>query len=291
MNRCLAFLLAVMLATLSIASASTAQAPGWIEFTLRPHASDPSRIRASFEDDSRGRGDNNWSTSFPAPQLIGLDVASFRGAGFRPVRFALVREAGRLDCAGNGGASRATGTCAFTANAAFLKALESRGIRRPTSEQQFGLMAVDVRRELIDAVAAARYPTPDVDELMAMTAVGVTGPYIQGLAQAGYRPASIDTLVEFRALNITPDYIGGFVRAGRAGMDPDHLVTFRAMNITPEFIAGFERIGYRNLSPETLVELKALNITPEFVRSVQPDRSSVMPVNDLVRRKIFGSRQ
>ena len=83
-----------------------------------------------------------------------------------------------------------------------MQLLASRGIGRPDREQAFGLMALDVRRSLIDAVAAARYPTPSVDDLMSMTAVGVTGGYIGELARAGYRPKSIDSLVQFKALDV-----------------------------------------------------------------------------------------
>ncbi len=290
MNKCLAFLCALFLASLSIASACTAQGVEWIGFTLEP--SRDGEIRAEFRDldRDRHRGDNNWSTSFHPPHLVGLDAASFRAAGTHPIRFALVREAGRLDCSGQGGNAYASGNCRFSPDARFTQLLASRGIGRPTRDQAFGLMAINARGELIEAVAAARYPTPTVDDLMALTALGVDGSYIRGLAQVGYRPASIDTLVQFKALNITPQYIGGFVRGGHGNMDPDDLVQMRVMNITADYIAGFERLGYRNLPVQKLVELKALDITPEFVRAVQSEAGGQPSVGDLVERKIFGRR-
>ena len=291
MNRCLAFLISLMFASLMVASASTAQQPDWLRFTLDSRSD--GQVHATFQmpDERRRRAhDNSWSSSFSPPQLVGLDVASFRAAGSRPLRFALIREAGRLDCAGNGGRGVGDGNCRFTPDAGFMDLLHSRGIGRPTREQAFGLMALDVRRDIIDAVAAARYPAPRIDDLMAMTAVGVTGAYIRGLAQAGYRPRSVGTLVEFKALNITPEWIGGFARNGYASMDPDELVQLRALNITADYIAGFERLGYRNLPVSKLVELKALGITPEFVRSVQRQDGALPPVGDLVERKIFGRR-
>ena len=49
-------------------------------------------------------------------------------------------------------------------------------------------MAVNARRELIDAVAAAHYPTPTIDDLMALSALDVTGDYISEMARVGYRP-------------------------------------------------------------------------------------------------------
>jgi hypothetical protein len=291
MNRCLALIAALLCATLSVASACTAATQAdWVQFTVEP-ARSANALKVTFRDDGRAADDSRWSTSFQPSQLPGFDLHGFRAVGSRPVRFAVVREAGRLDCSGNGGNSYASGNCRFTPDRAFTQLLQARGIGTPTREQAFGLMAVDVRREMIEAVAAARYPQPTIDQLMALTAVGVTGAYIRDLAKAGYRPRSIDNLVEFRALNITPDFIGGFARIGYANMDPDDLVQLKALNITPEFVGGFERIGYRDLPVETLVQLKALNITPEFVRSVEREPGEMPSVSELVQRRMSGRRR
>ena len=107
MNRCVTFLLAVCCAALSVSSACFAQPSDWIHFSLTP-SRDTNEIRADFRDDSRGH-DSNWSSSFRTSELSGLDLAGFRAAGSRPLRFALVREAGRLDCVGHGGESYAAG--------------------------------------------------------------------------------------------------------------------------------------------------------------------------------------
>ena len=290
MNRCLAFLLALVFASLSVSSACVAATGDWVHFTLEPERSGGGKIHATFRDEDRGRGDNNWSTEFGSSELAGFDVGGFRGAGVRPLRFALVREAGRLDCSGNGGNNYAAGNCSFTADPGFTQLLVNRGIGRPTREQAFGLMAVNAHRELIDAIAAARYPTPTVDDLMALSALGVSGAYIHGLAQVGYQPQSIHGLIEFKALNITPEWIGGFVRAGYGGLPSSELVQLKALNVTPDFIAGYDRLGYRHLPASTLVQLKALDITPEFVRSEVGQRAELPPVNELVQLKLFGRR-
>ena len=282
MQRSLAFLFAIFLTTLSVASACTAASSDWIDFTLES-ARQPDEVRASFRNDDsrRDRGDHSWSNSFAVSELVGLDVNAFRAAGTRPLRFAIVREAGRLDCAGQGGNQLARGNCSFTADPGFMALLDSRGIGRPSRDEQFALVAVNVRRAVIDAIAAARYPTPSIDDLIAATAVGVNAQYIQGLARVGYRPSSIDNLVEFRALNITPEYIGGFARIGYRSMNPDDLVELRALSVTPEYVQGFERIGYRGLSVDKLVQLKALNITPEFVRAVEQRPGELPPIEQL----------
>jgi hypothetical protein len=290
MNRCLVFVFALCCAFLSVSSACTAAPADWIHFTLA-QSGGRGEIRADFRTESNGREHNNWSSSFVPSQLIGLDVAGFRAGGARPLRFALAREAGRLDCSGRGGESRASGDCAFRADPGFGQLLAARGIGRPTDEQAFGMVALDVRRELIDAVAAARYPTPTVDNLIEMTAVGVDGRYIADLARLGYRPGSIQNLVEFKALGITPEWIGGFQHIGYGDVTADGLVQLKALNITPDYVAGFDRVGYRHLPVDTLVQLKALDIPPEFVRSAIGQRASIPPVHELVEMKIFGKRR
>jgi hypothetical protein len=291
MNRPLAFIGALLFASVAISSACMAQSSDWIGFTLEPEHNNSGKIHARFNDQTRDADKTNWSTGFMPSDLIGLEVSSFRNPGSRPLHFALVREAGRLDCSGTGGDSYAHGNCRFTADPSFAQLLASRGVGRPTRDQSFALMAVNARREMIEAVGAARYPTPSMEDVIALSALGVNGRYISEMSRAGYRPASIHSLIEFKALGITPEWIGGFARVGYANLPGDGLVQMRALNITPEFIAGYQRIGYRNLPVDTLVQLKALNITPEFVQSVSHGGQPMPPVNDLVELKLFGRKR
>jgi hypothetical protein len=290
MNRALALICAGMLAMLTVTSACMAQPSDWIRFRLEPERGDPAKIQASFRQDRNGEEHDNWSTGFMPSDLIGLEVSSFHGAGSRPLHFSVIREAGRLDCSGNGANDYATGSCAFAENPAFTQLLVSRGIGRPTREQSFGLMAVNTRRALIDAVAEARYPTPTINDLMALSALGADGPYITNMARAGYRPDSIRKLIEFKALGITPQWIAGFVRVGYANVPGDGLVQMKALGITPEYIEGYQRIGYHNLPVSTLVQLKALDITPEFVRATVGQQQIMPSVGELVQLKMYGRR-
>lgn len=291
MNRPLAFVCALLFAFVTVSSACMAQSPDWVRFTLEPQHGNSTKIHASFHKDRDGRNENNWSTGFMPSDLIGLEVSSFHAAGTRPIHFAIVREAGRLDCSGNGGSDFASGNCRFTESPSFTQLLVSRGIGRPTQDQAFGLMAVNARRDVIDAVAAARYPTPTIDNLMALSALGVDGAYISQMARAGYRPDSIQKLVEFKALGITPQWIAGFNRVGYANVPGDGLVQMRALGVTPEYIEGFQRIGYKNIPVSQLIELKALDITPEFVQSAVGRQASMPPVNELVEIKMFGRKR
>jgi hypothetical protein len=286
MNRCLAFLGALLLAFISVSSACTAAPAELMHFTLEPERGREA-IHATFRSEGGPGHENNWSTDFRPSDLVGLDLAALGGASTRPLRFALIREAGRLDCSGQGGAYRASGDCSFTPNRAFAELLESRGMGRPTRQQAFGLMASNARRELIDAIAAAHYPTPKINDLIALAALNVDGAYIGEMARAGYRPGTIDTLIQFKALRITPQWIAGFVRTGYADLPADELVQLKALDITPEFIAGFERIGFGHLPVDTLVQLKAMDITPDFVRRVAGKGGPMPDIGKLVELKAF----
>jgi hypothetical protein len=291
MNRPLAFICAVILTMLTVTSACMAQPGEWIRFRLEPQRGNPAKIQASFRQERNGDEHDNWSTGFMPSDLIGLEVSSFHGSGSRPLHFSVIREAGRLDCSGSGGNDYASGYCSFADNPAFTQLLVSRGIGRPTREQWFGLMAVNTRRALIDAVGEARYPTPTINDLMALSALGVDGPYITEMARAGYRPDSIRKVIEFKALGITPQWIAGFVRIGYANVPGDGLVQMRALGITPEYIEGYQRIGYRDLPVSTLVQLKALDITPEFVRTTVGSRQAMPSIGELVQMKMYARRR
>lgn len=291
MFRRLALTLPLPLTLLALTPPAYAFDPNQVHFTLEPGHRDAARIQVRFESSEEGRSHNNWSTGMAPSDLVGLDVPAFRAAGSRPLRFSVIREAGRLDCSGRGGESHAWGNCSFASDPGFVRLLESRGIGAPTRDQAFGLMALNVRRDLIDAIAAARYPTPTINNLTSLAALGVDRSYIGGLSRVGYRPASLQSLVEFKALGITPDWIGGFVRVGYANVPSDGLVQMRALGITPDYVAGFQRIGYRNLPVNTLLQLKALNISPEFVRSAVRPGEPMPPVNRLVQLKLFADRR
>ena len=105
MNRFYALVLALLFATVTVSSACVAAPSDWIHFSLQPNHGADGKIYASFRSERDGRERTQWSGNFRPSELAGLDIGGFRGAGTRPLRFAVVREAGRLDCAGNGGGS------------------------------------------------------------------------------------------------------------------------------------------------------------------------------------------
>jgi hypothetical protein len=282
----LAFALAPLLTVLTLSSTSLASQAAPLRFMIEPSRK-ADQVELSFRWDANGHPDNNWNSSFRTSQLAGLDPAALNGAAARPIHFAIAREAGRIDCAGTGAHAEARGTCSVTPDAGFMGLLGRHGIAQPREDQILGLIALDVHRNLVEALATAHFPTPSVNQLMELTAVGATPDYISGLGAAGYHPKSLEGLVQFAALKITPDYIGSFVHAGYSNLPPEELIQMKALNITPDFLAGFERLGYRHLPVGTLVQLKALNITPDFARSARQDGTLLSPER-LVQLRVLG---
>lgn len=267
MTRMLAFVCALLMTAITVSSACVANSVAPLQFAIEPTGT-AERVQVRFRR-ADSRGTDSWSSSFRTSELAGLDAAALRAPATSPLRFAIIREAGRIDCAGNGGNAMARGSCTMTQDQSFNDFLKANGIARPTEDQAYALIAVDAKRALVAALKASSYPTPSIDKFIELSAVGVTDDYIRGLAGAGFKPRTLGQLTEFAALNITPEYISRFIRAGYSSLEPGDLVQLKALDVTPEFIAGFERLGYRNLPVETLIQLKAMDVTPEFVRAVQ----------------------
>nr|MBA2466882.1 hypothetical protein [Sphingomonas sp.] len=253
MHRTFAMLAAIALTTITVTSACFAHINDGIRFTLQS-ARTGERVQLSLlTGDGREGRSNSMSSSFAMSELAGLDPATLRAGARAPISFVLIREAGRVDCAGQAAGGRADGSCRFTENRAFSDLIAARGMQRPNLEQAYGLTMVGATRGLLDALHANRYPMPRVQDYIAMTAVGVTPRSIRELAAAGYRPDNSNRLIEFAALDVSPEYLASLARAGYANLPQHRVVEMAALKIDPEFIRGFERMGYRNLSVDTLV--------------------------------------
>jgi len=312
MTRTFAFFAAVLLTTVTVTSSCFANSPNDLRFKLQPSEVRGDQVTLQIHSGQDDRH-NGMTSTFRSGELAGLDVARLNAGG--PLSFALVREAGRVDCSGNSKGRAASGTCRFAPDANFNAYLVANGVAQPTLDESYGMTLVGVHRDLIGALRSANYPTPTIEEFIELSAVGVTPAYIADLSRAGYRPHDLDKLVEYRAVGVTPEYIGAMARAGynlpvgeavefaALNITPefikgfeqigyrlprDQLVEFKALGITPGFIQGFERIGYRNLPSDTLVELKALDVTPNFVMQVRGSMKSNASLDQIVQLKAIG---
>lgn len=265
MSKIATLLAAAALSTATFSATVEAATPIVFDFRLQQQAGD--RIQGDFR--RVGHKGGQWNSSFSPAEFRGLDQARLNGPGQTPVQFALVRDAGRLDCAGNGGQGLATGRCRFSANQPFLDYLRSSGISSVSGEDAYRMTAVGVRRDLVAAIRQASYPAPSSSDLVSLAALGVDQHYIARLAGAGYRPDRIDTLIEYKALGITPEYIAELRRAGFARITPSQLVQFKALGIDAAYVEGLRAAGYGGLWPGTLVEFKALGVTAHYLNDLR----------------------
>src|SRR5919107_2064379 len=117
MHRTFAILAAIALTTISVTSACFARVSDGISFELRP-ARAAGRVQLDLRSGDKARNDG-MSSSFAVSELSGLNPAHLRAGTRTPIRFALIREAGRVDCAGQALRGRAQGACRFTENRSF----------------------------------------------------------------------------------------------------------------------------------------------------------------------------
>ena len=205
MNRPLAFLAALLFAAIAVSSACIARTtPEAISFELKPSLQG-GKLQLALWDRAGGRRSHLIGSSYEQRDIAGLDYRAFAASGRNPVSFALVREAGRVECAGTSSNSLATGTCRFSADPSFADYLAARGIARPNRDEAFGLTMTSASRALVEALANNRYPRPTIDELTALAALDVTGDYIASLSSHGFRPKDLDDLTQFAALDVTPE--------------------------------------------------------------------------------------
>ncbi|HEX2625222.1 MAG TPA: hypothetical protein VHM21_08215 [Sphingomicrobium sp.] len=289
MNRPLIFLAASMCAAVAVTSACYAKAhqPGIdasnIRFTAEA-GQQPGEIQLSLRS---GRDNGNFSHGFGTGELAGLDRAVLDSGRAGPVRFTLTRDAGRIDCDGQAAARRATGTCRFTADAAFGDYLAKNGMPRPTVDESYGLAVTGATRDLVDGLVQAKYAVDDVDDLMGLAAVGVTRGYIADLAGRGYRPDDTSDLVAFGALKISPAYIDAMSRSGYPRLDADAIVQFKALDISPDYIRALASAGYPNLSSDDIAGMKAVGVTPEFMAKFRQAGFANLKSDELIQLKIF----
>lgn len=268
MKKTLLPLIALPLAVAAVASAPSGSQAEALDFNLESKGDGSIELAASFS--RPGERHSRWNSRFAAAQFDGLDLAGLNAGGSRPLRFAMSRQSGRLDCAGSGGSGRASGRCSFAVQPAFAAMLVEARVPGPGDDEDWlALFALDVRRELVDALRGAGYPPPTFDQLVELTAVGVTDDYIRAMAAAGYRPKSLDGLVEMRAVGVTPEWIAGFGKLGLASLSSDELVELRALGIDADYVQSLRAAGYPNLSPDELVEMKALGVTADYARQVE----------------------
>jgi len=275
---------------LAVAASAIAQdRPGTIEWSIQ--RVEGSKVQLTIE--SRwGAGNHSvWSDDRPISDLAGLSPAQLAGPT-GPARFALVRDAGRLDCSGSAGNLAGRGNCTFSVDPRFTTYLRQRGIGAHTPHDAFTLTMSGVGRDLIDAMEEIGYTRPSAEQLADMGIHGVSAEFVRGLARSGYRLRSADDLVNFKVHGVDLGYIQGMAAIGPKlqHLSADELVDLRIHGVTPDYVRQIAAIGpsFTEISADDLVNLSIHGAQPDLVRAYAAFTRGALNPDEVVDMAIHG---
>ena len=226
--------------------------------------------------------------------LQGLSREQAAGGG--PVKFSLVREAGRVDCEGGFQNGRGSGTFQFTGSQAFVSAMKSRGFdfekessnsdaEREVAHKLFAATTLNVTTALADDLLSAGFGRLDVDDLFKAAIFKIDSQFMREMKATGFPGLGMEELVKARIFKIDPDFVRQVARMGFRRESFESLVKMRIFKVTPEFIAEARGEGLTNLSIEDFVKMRIFKIDAEFIRQAKAE-GVPLEVERLVQKRI-----
>jgi hypothetical protein len=236
---------------------------------------------------------HNHGSTYATSALAGLTVAQIHASASAPVRFALDREAGRVEFEGAFAGGRGDGRFTFLPDATYLDKVRALGVadsRRsrqgPSQDERLLAFALlDVSTDYIRGIAAAGYKVA-LDDYLSMRIFDVTTDYIHAMRALGFRDLSADELVSTRIHGVTPEYVRA-MRDGGWKLSLDQLMSFRIHDVTPEWIDALRKLGYERLDADELISARIFDVTPEFIRGLK-DAGCDLPMNRVIEMRIHG---
>lgn len=254
----------------------------------------PDKISLSLEYRTDSSDHSQMGQSYTFADLQGLTREQASGGG--PVRFSLVREAGRIDCEGSFQNGRGSGAFRFTGNQSFVSAMKSRGFdfeklsssphhNREPEERLFAAAALNVTTELADDLLSAGFGNLGVDDLFKAAIFNIDSKFMREMKASGFPNLGMEDLVKARIFKIDPDFVAEVTRMGFDKEPFESLVKMRIFKVTPEFITEVRNEGLTDLSVEDLVKMRIFKIDSDFIRQAKAD-GVPLEVEKLVQRRI-----
>ena len=277
--------------TASIAKEKHGKEP-WEETTTT--TSTTPKLQLSFEQKPGKNGKHSMGQSFDFSELQGLTLAQVQAGG--PVKFSLVREAGRIDCEGSFQDGKGSGTFRFTGNLAFVSAMKSRGFDfekawddnsdsdRHRENRLFTATVLNVTTALADDLMSAGFKL-DTGDLFKAAIFKIDSKFMREMKASGFPNLDMEDLVKARIFKIDAEFVKHAVDMGFKDESFENLVKMRIFKVTPEFVAEVRNEGINDTSIESIVKLRIFNIDRDFIRQARADGAS-LDVETLVRRKI-----
>jgi hypothetical protein len=248
------------------------------------------KINLNFERTSEKGGRNQSGQTFSYSELEGLSLEQARAGG--PVKFSLVREAGRIDCVGNFQNGKGAGTFVFTGNQSFISNMKSRGFdfeshersNQDPEERLFVATTVNVTTTLADDLVAAGFKNLDVDDLFKAAIFKVDSKFMREMKVIGF-DLELEELVKARIFKVDAAFVAKVRDMGFSNESFESLVKMQIFKVTPEFVAEIRNEGLSDLSIEDLVKLRIFKIDRDFIRQSRAD-GVPLEVERLVQRRI-----
>ena len=243
-------------------------------------------------------GHNQMGQTFDFSQLQGITREQANAGG--PVRFALVREAGRVDLEGSFQNGKGSGTFTFTPSGAFAPAMKARGFdfektnswdeRGEPQDRLFAAAMLNVTTALADDLLSADFGKLDVDDLFKAAIFRVDSKFMREMKASGFPNLGMEELVKARIFKIDADFVREAARLGFTNEPFESLVKMRIFKVTPAFVAEVRGEGLNNLGVEELVKLRIFNIDADFIRRARAE-GVPLEVEALVQERIGVGRR
>ncbi|HEU4770413.1 MAG TPA: hypothetical protein VFS77_23805 [Pyrinomonadaceae bacterium] len=246
---------------------NTTTATGEWKATLKK---EDSKIQLNLERRSQRGGHNQMGQSYEFSELQGLTREQALSGG--PVKFSIVREAGRIDLEGTFQDGKGSGTFTFTGNPAFLSAMKSRG---------FDFEAHEKRRSDDGGEDALQ------DSLFAATALNITTALADDLNAAGFTKLTVGDLFKAAIFKIDSQFAREMKASGFENLGMEELVKARIFKIDAGFVRQVSQMGFEKEPFESLVKMQIFKVTPEFIAEVRGEGLTNFQVEDIVKLRIF----
>lgn len=271
-----------------------ADEPEWQKDELKPEG-----LHLSLERRTERGGRNQMGQTFDFAELQGITREQVQGGG--PVRFALVREAGRVDLEGSFQAGKGSGTYTFTPDRGFVSAMKGRGFdfekvesrheRGEPENRVFAAAMLNVTTALADDLLSADFGQLDVDDLFKAAIFKVDSKFMREMKASGFPGMRMEELVKARIFKIDADFVREAARLGFDKEPFESIVKMRIFKVTPDFVAEVRGEGINVTDIEGLVKMRIFNIDADFIRRARAE-GVPLEVEALVQERIgVGARR
>ena len=257
---------------------------------------DNSKINLNLERRSARGGHNQMGQTYEFSEFQGLSRETAVNGG--PVKFSLVREAGRIDLEGNFQNGKGSGTFRFTGNPDFVSAMKTRGFDFETSrsngdhdeDRLFAATTLNVTTTLADDLNSLGFGKLNVDDLFKAAIFKIDSTFAREMKASGFENLGMEELVKARIFKIDAAFVRRVSEMGFQKEPFESLVKMQIFKVTPEFITEVRNEGLTDIQVEEIVKLRIFKIDGQFIREAKAD-GVPLEVERLVQRRIGVSRR